>query len=305
MGAGKLVFDGKAGKRVTFLLRRNRDAYKWYEPDLAYARLTEVQEPREPESYVVLWEKIDPDATYALGVDVVEGVEGGDFAVIKGINRRTKNVAISYFSRIDEVQLCKVIAGCSKLLTTHEAPWIGIETIGPGLSTFDICAENFGEEIPNLFMMPSFDQVSQKVSLKKGWRTNAVSRNVLIKGVREWLLMGESWADQRLLREITTFVRHKTGKAAAKEGANDDEVIAFGIALQVDVLSDSPELPAERRLLAQGVDEGMFEGSWKKIDEPTTIEERCLAAALSMVAERQMAEQEAFEDGIDLLYGGN
>jgi len=229
-------------------------------------------------------------------------VEDGDFAVIKGINRLTKSVAISYYSRIDEVQLAKVIAGCCKLLTTHDSPWVGVETIGPGLSTFDICAENFAEEIPNLFMMPSFDQVSNTVSLKKGWRTSSTSRNVLISGVREWLIDGESWADQRLLRELTTFVRSKTGKAEAKPGTNDDEVIAFGIALQVDLLSPTMEIAKERKLLATGVSEEVFDLEKLKISEPLNLEERCLVSALASQAQKAMIEREAFDDMVDFTF---
>lgn len=307
VGAGNPVFDGKAGKRVGFLLGRGRDALRWYEPLLGgRGECRAVGKPRDGEGYLAVYEDIDSSDSFVLGVDVVEGREDGDFAVVKVVNRRTKGVAGSYFSKIDEVQLATVIAGISKLFTTFEAPWVGIETIGPGLSTFDLCAENFAEEVPNLFMMPSFDQVSNSVSLKKGWRTGGAStsssKNVLISGVREWLIEGEAWADQRLVRELTTFVRSKTGKAEAKAGANDDEVMAFGIALQVDLLSPKGEERVEKRKMATGVSEDTFDLEKLRVEEPLGLEERCLVSALAAKAAKARMQNDLIEDMVDFTW---
>lgn len=303
VGAGSPVFDGKAGVRVGLLLQRSRPVVRWYEPVLSDGSLREVATPRDGEGFVALWEEPRGNDCYTIGVDVVEGVEAGDFAVVKGVNRKTKNVALSYWSRIDEVQLVKVIVGCVKLLTTElGSPWVGIETTGPGLSTFDLCAENFPLEVSNLFMMPSFDQATQSVSLKKGWRTGTASRNLLISAVRDWLLVGEGWADGRLLKEMTTFVRSKSGKAEAKAGSHDDEVFAFGIALMVDDLVGMPVEKEKKVLLPLGADERVFDWKGLKTDELKTLEERCFASALAKQAERMAMERESFEVAEELTY---
>ena len=301
VGAGNPVFDGRAGRRIATLLRRDKDAVGWFEPMLGEGRLKEVGEPREPEGIVVLWEKLDPRGSYVLGVDVIEGGETPDYAVIKVLNRRTKSVAGSYFSRIDEVQLALVVWLMGKMWTTFEEPWVGIETIGPGLSTFDFCVEKY--EVPKLFMMPKFDQSNASVSYRKGWKTDTVSRKRLVSSIKEWLQRGEGWADQRLVRELTTFVLNKTGKPEAKAGTNDDEVVAFGIALEVDILAPEEEFKEELRRREDRLPENIFDlAAYRNKDEKIGIEDFCLATVLAKQGERLLAEREFYEDTLDFVY---
>ena len=301
IGAGALVFDGKAGKRVMRLLRTERKVLKWFEPDLGSGALREVDEPRDAEGYMQVWEEKDEKSEYCLGVDVVEGVEDGDFALIKIVNRETKSVAASYFSRIDEVQLAKIVGMVGRYWTTFEEPWIGVEVNGPGLATFDLCVE---ADVPSLFMMPRFDQAKQSMSFKKGWKTDSVSRNRLISTIREWLLAGEGWCDSRLVREMTTFVRDKMGRGAAKAGAHDDEVLSFGIALEVDVLSPRGEFKEEEKRRPDGLPERVLRLSeLKEEGEPATIGERCLLSVMVKQAEKRAMEREFVEDQLELLYG--
>ena len=304
VGAGNPVFDGKAGRRVGELLRRGRVAVDWYEPLLDTAGLKRRDEPREYEGIVVLWEVPSQERTYVLGVDVVEGVsDTGDFAVVKVVDRESKSVVGSYFSMLDEVLLAKVVKGMSDHWTTSEMPWVGIETIGPGLSTFDLCVESHG--MTNLFMMPKFDQSKQSVSFRKGWRTDSTSRNKLISLIREWLQAGEGWGDQRLVREMTTFVRNKNGKGEAKAGTNDDEVLAFGIALGVDLLAPKEEVKREVKRREDGLPDNLFNLASLRIEGGgETIEERCLATVMAKVGERKVQEDEFYENSLDLMAMG-
>ena len=280
IGAGNPAFEGKAGKRVATLLRRPRTPETWYNIDLGAMELKEVNEPRDKEDFLVVYRKPDPKTTYTFGVDVVEGVEGGDYAVIKVVNRITKDVDASYYSRIDEVQLARIITITAKFYTTFEAPWVGIETIGPGLATFDFCAELF--DVDNLFMSPNYDSAKESVSWKKGFRTTSSSRNRLISGVTDWLIDGSGWADARCCREFTTFVRNKSGKPEAKSGANDDEVLAFGIAIQVDLLAPEDKWEKKKETREDGLPTNIFElETLATKGEPTTLEERCLASLLA------------------------
>lgn len=273
IGAGNPVFDGKAGKRVAHLLRHPREPVGYWEVDFAVGGLRPVSKPRDWEAYVVAFEKKDEDALYLLGVDVVEGVEGGDFAVVKVLNRRTESCAASYYARIDEVRLALVVDCVAKMWTTYESPWVAIETNGPGLATFDLCATVHQTE--GLFMMPRFDQATGQLTVKKGWRTDTTSRNKLIAVTKEWLLRGEGWVDTRCLREMTTFVRTKTGKPEAKEGTHDDEVLAWGIALTASEYVPNEERVEEPKVDERGVPENAFDREAHPVEEPKTLEERC------------------------------
>jgi hypothetical protein len=221
------------------------------------------------------------------------------------MNRVTKDVDASYYSRIDEVQLARIIAIMAKFYTTFEAPWVGIETIGPGLATFDFCAEIF--DVENLFMSPNYDSAKESVSWKKGFRTTSSSRNRLISGVTDWLIDGSGWADARCCREFTTFVRSKTGKPEAKSGANDDEVLAFGITIQVDLLAPEDVWEKKKETREDGLPTNIFElESLRTEGEPETLEERCMASLLTKRADDDgvVFHDDSSETFNDMLEGG-
>ena len=232
IGAGNPVFNKKAAESLKFYMKVPDEPILWGELDLtSYKVIERLDAPRSWEDFLVVYTKYNPKHCYALGVDVVEGVEGGDYAVIRVLDRITKDVVAGYFSRIDEVLLAKIIKTVSDYYAPEPdssyAPWTGIETIGPGLATFDICMLM---GMTNLFMAPRYDVVNGGVSYKKGFRTDNSSRNELVAGVRDYLIHRKGKLNsQRLVGEMLKFVRSKTGKPQAKEGAHDDEIFAFGI----------------------------------------------------------------------------
>ena len=287
IGAGNPAFGGEAGKRIGALLRLGRKPEIVKDPDLASMILNDITEVREPQGFLLVFKKPDESTTYSIGVDVVEGVEDGDYAVIKVLNRKTKDVDASYFSKINEVDLARVISLVAEYYTTYAYPWVGIETNASGLSTFDFCAEVY--DVPGLFMMPTFDSAKQAVSFKKGWRTTETSRKKLVGGIKDWLIEKRGWADPRLCREMTTFVINKNGKPEAKSGTNDDEVMAFGIAIQVDLISpeDKYEEKIDRR------EDGLPVSVIKpvKVEEPKSLEERCFECVMAKIEEKKRLGQ--------------
>jgi len=301
LGAGSPVFDGKAGKRLRSLRRVAREVAGWFELDLdagfvlgeKAGELRKVGEPRDAEDLLVVWRGPDEKDTYVFGVDVVEGVEHGDYASVKVVNRRTKDVDASFYGKIDEVRLAQVVVVMAAYYTTYEAPWVGIETIGPGLATFDLCAEVW--DLENLFMMPNYDSAKGTVAWGKGFRTNRSSRNKLVAGVVEWLLEGKGWADGRLCGELLTFVRSKTGKPEAKGGCHDDEVMGFGIALQVDIIAPEGEELVKEEVREDGLAVGLFDlRGAKDAEGPRTLEDFCLATVLEKKRESGLLAEEHF-----------
>ena len=266
LGAGNPVFDGLAGERVNGLLQLSKKPLDIIEIDMASFTYHKLEEAPDFIGLLIMWEQVSENIEYSIGVDVAEGKEGGDYSVVKILNRNNSSLAASYYSHLDEVQLAKIIKVISSIFNT---PWIGIEVNGPGLATFDLCVEY---DVPMLFMMPSYDVSKGSVSYKKGWRTTNISRNVLIAGIKEWLQIGEGFVDKRCVRELTTFVKNKVGRGEAKSGCNDDEVIAFGIALQVHV--NAPIMGIDEK------EEPMSIFDIQPTDEPTSIEDRCMATIL-------------------------
>ena len=81
---------------------------------------------------------------------------------------------------------------------------------------------------------------------------------------------------------MTTFVRSKTGKPEAKYGCNDDEVIAFGVAIQVDILCPKAEYKKAELMREDGLSQSLFKlDEMKRDGDPVTLDERCMASLLA------------------------
>ena len=306
IGAGNPVFDDRAMESLKFYLGVKEEVNGYYKIDLEGARATaEGNDPFDPEGYLVVYGNRQSNHRYALGVDVVEGVDGGDFAFITLLDRMSKSVAAVYWSRVDEVGLARVVKAVVDLYSSEpgavDAPWAGIETTGPGLATFDQCV---GLGMTNLFMSPRYDVVKGGVIVKKGWRTDQASKNELISGVREWLIERRGTLNcQRLVGELMTFVRSRTGKAQAKSGCHDDGVMSFGISLQVDLLApmDDELMKGVRVEEARTMQEIVARGFERTGEGMETLEERCFKHA---VAKRVEQEQRTDDLWANIEFGG-
>jgi hypothetical protein len=278
VGAGNPVFDGRAGKRVMRLLRAEKPIKRVYRALLEEQKLEELSTvPDDLENKIVLFEDPSESFDYAIAMDVAEGKESGDYSIIKVMNRQTKSCVATIYTCYDETYATLILRLIWDLFTLgSRRPWWAVETTGLGLTVFDQATLIHG--MTNAFMMPTYDSARQSVSYRKGWWTSSSSKNVLIGDFKDWLVEGAGWVDPRCIREITTFVRDKNGKPKAKEGCNDDEVMAWGICLQVDRRCPLSPRKEEQKLDEQGLPKGVFEG-FKKVKEPT-IEERCLEQAL-------------------------
>lgn len=287
IGAGSPVFKGVMGKRLAQLLRYTRDPLMFFKVEFGQLSLTGVTNINSVEDYIRIYEEPSKDHSYVVSCDVAEGKDSGDFGIIKVLNRETESIAASYSSQVDEIQLARVLVAITKHYTLKgcEAPWWAVEANGPGLATFDLATELY--DLPNAFMMPTYDVVKQSPSFRKGWWTSTNSKRALVSGIKKWLLDATGWCDTRCAKEMTTFVRSKTGKPQAKEGTNDDEVMALGIALQVNELAPYEEkrivkLPGIVEQAFGAVENIVSSMEESRLDEPVkTYVDYCLETAIA------------------------
>lgn len=279
LGSGAPVFTGPAASRMMELLRARRRPEKIYEFNSDYA-LCEVSYERDfdSEGRLIVYKNPTKFSQEVIGVDVVEGKEHGDYAVIKGLDRKTKSLAFTYYSRVDEAVLARVIETinqwlCKIKVDPNLEPWIAIETIGPGLGTFDVCVER---GVTNLFMMPNYDSAREALTYQKGWKTGSASRKKLISCVKEWLVDGVGWVDSRCVREMTSFIYKNPNRPEAAAGKNDDEVIAWGICLAVDEILPGGEYTPPVQLRSDGLPITAFDRKSYEPSEVLNIMDKCL-----------------------------
>ena len=79
-----------------------------------------MPEVRDSEGFLTVFREPNPEHCYSVGVDAVEGVEGGDYCTVKVLNRTTKDCDATYFSRLSEVELARVVKLICAYYTTFE-----------------------------------------------------------------------------------------------------------------------------------------------------------------------------------------
>jgi len=289
IGSGNPVFSGTALDYLMVLRELNDNPVSYYHLMHEDFSSEKVDKPLDRQDYLVCYTDPNKDHEYVIAADIVEGTEDGDYACVIVYDRNLKSIAATYYSRLDEVLMARIIKIIAILFTFEEDyPWVAIETTGPGLSTFDKAVDL---DIPNLFMAPRYDVVNNGVTFKKGWRTDSASKRELISGIKEWLI-DEAGAihSQRLIGEMLTFIRTSTGKARAKKGAHDDMVMAFGIAIQVDQLA--PSMKSKPIAEAKAWHEAHIPNG-EQIGKTKTVTEQC---------NEQIRAQNIFNRGDDFFW---
>ena len=280
IGAGNPVFTGKAARQIGRLLKKKKNPLGYFAFDYVGLKMLPRNTMAEYEDLFVLYKAPSEAHSYIVAADVAEGKVEGDYSIVKVLNRETLSIDATFAGHVDEVQLAKAIKMVCEFFSFPdlEEPWWAVEANGPGLATFDLCAEIY--DIPNAFMMPTYDSVKESISHRKGWWTSTNSRRKIIGGIKNWLIEREGWADPRCLRELTTFVLSGNGKAQAKDGCYDDEVMTFGIALQVHMIAPYEEPEKYDSETQEDYIARIFDLKKHKIDNEPTMEERCILTAI-------------------------
>lgn len=85
---------------------------------------------------------------------------------------------------------------------------------------------------PSMFVRETFDDFTGKIKQSFGFRTDGLSRPVLISTLQEFARNNMHLIhDSHTLHEMLTFIRNDKGRAEAEQGEHDDLVMAYGIAL--------------------------------------------------------------------------
>jgi len=282
LGAGNPYFTGRASSRLQLLLKTPKEAKELL--GLEYGSF-QLKPTIDKENALFVFEPPREECAYVISCDVAEGKEDGDFSVIKVLNRITLTTDASFYTGLDEVQLSRYLVAITRHYTFEgkEEPCWAVEANSLGLAVFDLCWEIY--DLPNAFMMPRYDVAKQSISYRKGWWTSNDSRRALTSGITKWLLEGTGWTDQRCVGEMLTFVKDKNGKPQAMQGNYDDEVMCFGIGLQVHYLlpMDKVEEDNLKDVLAAraGFYQKVVGGDGFPLGEPApTVEEACLATVI-------------------------
>jgi len=175
-----------------------------------------------------IYKRPEPDGIYVVGVDVAEGVSGGDYSVAVIWNRKTGEEVAMFRGHMPPDRFGEKL---SKWGRTYNDAFMVVEINNHGLTTITVLKQLL---YPSLyFRQAKYDSMSEKSSDKIGWKTTRVTRPLLIdefaQAIRDGVLTIHS---KELLDEMTVFIYDDAGNMQPQEGFHDDCIFAAGIGFQ-------------------------------------------------------------------------
>lgn len=243
--SGRSVFDVDLLDSVdTFSPRRG---FLWAQTDTS--RYAEFHERSDGE--LLIFEAPTATGVYAIGADVAEGLEHGDYSCAHVVDPQTNAVCAVWHGHVDPDQYSVVLA---RLGYFYNAALIGVEINNHGLTT-GVGLQKM--RYPRLYYRTSVDQKTNKPTRKLGWRTQVNTKPYIIdqlaqavRGHREPAEndLGEiemKWhgglavRDAMTISEMKLFVTEPDGKKM-HGSPYDDRVMSLAIAVEMAKFVHSP-----------------------------------------------------------------
>lgn len=169
-----------------------------------------------------------PGRTYVAGVDVAEGVTGGDYSVCVIWDRETGDEVAHYRGHISADRFGGVLNAWGLI---YNNALMVVEINNHGLTTIT-ALKNL--RYPQLYFRPAkFDQMGTSYSDSLGWKTTKTTRPLMIDDLNEALREGSvKIHTEKTIDEMLTFVFDDAQNMIAQHGYHDDCIFASAIGFQ-------------------------------------------------------------------------
>jgi phage terminase large subunit-like protein len=199
----------------------------------------------DAKGYLEVWQVPVPGHEYAIGGDVAEGLEHGDFSAGFVLDRTTLEHAALWHGHIDADLFGDELAN---LGYWYNDALVAPEANNHGLTTITRLKHL---SYPNLWRSPVLGRESEKEQQRLGWLTTEATKPLAIGHLgamfRDKTLKTKS---RRLIEEALSFVRDDKGRMGAVKGKWDDVVMAGAIAATVHATSEL-DIPAPHKATAE------------------------------------------------------
>ncbi|HNX81724.1 MAG TPA: PBSX family phage terminase large subunit [Candidatus Omnitrophota bacterium] len=195
----------------------------------------------DTQGYVKIYEYPITGHPYVIGGDTAG--DGSDSFVGQVIDNTTgRQVAVLRHTFDEDLYACQMYC----LGMYYNGALIGIET---NYSTYPVMRLE-AMQYPHQYMRESVDDYTHQIKKSFGFRTDSKTRPVAIAGLIQAVRDDVGIvSDATTLEEMLTFVRDKTYKPVAEEGAHDDCIMSLAIAHYIrPQQSYLPTAPARKRV---------------------------------------------------------
>ena len=188
----------------------------------------------EKKGWVRVYAKPDPAHTYAIGADVATG-RGYDYSCAYVIDLTSMALVAELYGKLDADEYAEQLHYLGKW---YGSARIAVE-MGGGFGEPVIISLRDGRKgrphYPKLYRHAIADRPDMHQLANYGFPMNSKTRPQIVNQIEQAIREKTIPAMTRtLIMECRTFVRQKTlPSPRAQEGANDDRVMAFGIALEM------------------------------------------------------------------------
>ena len=184
-----------------------------------------------PKSPFKVWEQPVKGMAYAIGVDVGDGVPGGDLSCANVVRADTMEQVAELAENVDPYRFAEKVVMIAEWYNYSQ---VAVESNGHGLAVIHRIRElGFW----NLYTRRAWDMVQHCWTNRIGWQTTVKTKPLLIDHARECLRDGSVKINSKeLLEEMLCYVLDDAGRANAMPGKHDDRVMAWMIALQLSLI---------------------------------------------------------------------
>ena len=197
--------------------------------------------PREPRSFVFIWEDPIPGDLYVLSADVAEGKDrgtqgsdpehgGADFSRAYMLHVPTLRVVAAIGGRVRPVDYARIL---DKLGRAYEAI-VAVERNNHGHT---ILAALEASCYPEVYRHREYNQSTGTSYLQPGFPTTTTTRPMILDALDE-VIRRRAYQnpDARFWVECNSFQLNEMGKAEATSGKHDDRVMAAAIGVYLATL---------------------------------------------------------------------
>ena len=208
----------------------------FYNEYIEFYETTYIKEPLErrgADQNLWIWEPADYSRTYMVVADVARG-DGKDYSAFHIIDIENNTQVGEYKGQIGTKEYGHLLFG---IATEYNNALLVVENANIGWATLQVLIDR---NYPNLYYSPKsgditansyFDQYMDTSKMTPGFTMSSRTRPMAIGKFQEYISdRGVTIQSKRLLGEMKVFV-WKNGKAEARQGYNDDLVMAFSIAM--------------------------------------------------------------------------
>lgn len=180
--------------------------------------------PNKGPEGITIWEWPDPRERYAIGADVAQGLEHGDYTAAHVIACRSGRLVATYHGKIDPDIFGRDLLPA--LGRYYSQALIGVESNAHGLTTLKYLDQ--AGYFPVYYERTEKQKGRAQPTKVLGFRTTQVTKPLIIDKLSKAIREGFWMPDKHTLAELKTFVRDGNGRMAGSP--YDDRTMSLAIA---------------------------------------------------------------------------